>query len=61
MKLTLATLALTMTLIWVKMTRDNSIKAGNSLRNPKGSCKSRWVLKYNGILGLHLKTTNETV
>ena len=44
-KLTLAALELAIALIWVKMAGDNGIKVGNILSNPKGSCKSRWVLK----------------
>ena len=36
MKFTLASLALAMTLIWVKTARDNSIKVGNLLSNLKG-------------------------
>ena len=58
MKFTLATLALAMTLIWVIIARDNSNKTGHLLSNLNGSCKSRWVLKKDGILGLCLKTTN---
>ena len=58
---TLATLALAMALIWVKTARDNCIKVGNILSNPKNSCKSKWFPKYNGILGHHLKTTNKMV
>ena len=44
-KINLATLALAITLIEVKMARDSNMKAGNMLRNLKGSCKSKWVLK----------------
>ena len=58
---TLTTLASTMALIWVKMARDNSIKAGNMLRNLKYSYKSKWVLKKDGSLGLHLETMNEKI
>ena len=36
MKFTLATLASAMTLIWVKMAWDNSIKVGNLFQQPKG-------------------------
>ena len=61
MKYILATLASETTLIWVKMTRDNSVKVGNSLSGPKGSCKSRWVLKKDVTLGIYLKIMNEMV
>ena len=37
MKFTFAALALAMTLIRVRMARDNSIKVVNMLSNPKGS------------------------
>ena len=61
MKFTLAALASATTLIWVKMAGDNSIKVGNSFSSAKGSCKSRWVFKLDGTLGLYLKNMNEMV
>ena len=61
MKFTLAALTSAMTLIGFNMLRDYSFKAGNMFRNSKGSYKIRWVLKYYGMLGLLLKTTNEMV
>ena len=45
LEFTLATLALGITLIGVKMAVDNSTKVSNMLSNLKGSCKSRWVFK----------------
>ena len=34
---------------------------GNTLSNPKGSCRNREVLKQDGMLDLHLKTMNKMI
>ena len=41
-----------------KTATANWMKVDNRFSNLNGSCESRWVLKYNGMLGLYLQTTN---
>ena len=60
-KFTLATLASFKALIFVKIARNKCTKMGNMLSNLKGSCKSKWALKKDSTLSLHLEIMNETV
>ena len=61
MEFTPNALALATALVGVKMARDNCIKVGNILSNPKGSLKGRWIFKQHGMVGFHLRFTIKMV
>ena len=58
-RFTLTALTSTKSLIWVEVSGDNSIEVVKMLSNLQCSSKSRWFIKKDSMLGLHLKVTSE--